>query len=450
MAVLAGNVPARVHADAAPAAKTDDRGHVRIGFYAVVITIGLFLGWAAITPQQNTRVVSGWLVATSQNKVLQHLDGGRVAEILVADGDRVAFGQPLLRLDARPLESELERIRGRSIELRASLERLTAERDRQQELVFSDALLGSVESEIDHGVLETQRALFESRRQAVISQKTMLEKHSKRATTQIVGLNRMVWSMRERAQALRRDFATLEEPNADRLASKTRLRELERRRVELSGEMAEREAEVSALRESIASNSQQLLLRQHGYRRQIALTLRDLQAELTALNSRRGVVMEKLARVEMTAPMAGRITGFDTVTTGAVIGAGAPIMEIVPPEPGYRVHARVSPTDVDELHPGMPAEVRLPAFNGARELPVIYAGLDDTSAGPFDSAPRDLTYHDATFALRRDGLDALNAEGVRLTPDMPVEVHITSDQRSFLDFLMRSTQDLMAGVLDEA
>lgn len=450
MTALAKVATARGPTDPPVVVETDDNAYIRLGFLTLAITFGLLLGWAAIAPLQSAVVASGRLVAASQNRVVQHPDGGQVVEILVADGDRVEVGQVLLRLDARPLHVRLQNADRQLFELQAKLERLTAERGKKQQLIFSDALLAGAGSDFGREILDTQQALFDSRHQTLLSEKVMLEKRFRQVTTQIVGLNRTVWSMRERATMLRKDYTELEKPNSGKLVPMTRVRELKRRQMELGGEIAESEAEVARLRESIAKNSQQMMLRQRVYQREIATTLRDLQAELISLEARRQVISGKLARVEITAPAAGKIKGLDIVTTGAVISAGEPVMEIVPPEPGYRIHARVSPMDVDALHPGMQAEVRLPAFDGARDFPVIYAGLEDVSADAFTGDSQELAYHKATLALRHEGLDVLDSEGGRLIPGMPVEVYVKTGERTFLDYLARPMQDLLARALNEA
>ena len=247
-------------------------------------------------------MAGGRLVVAAQKTEVRHLDGGRVEQVLVADGDRVTVGQPLLRLDATALANRLEAIRRERFKSRAVVERLTAERDKLGNLAFSQGLLGDIRGEADRAILDSELALFERRRQAVVSAKAVQEQRSRQATTQIVGLNRAIWSMRERARLLDKDFAGLNEPGAERRVADTERRELWRRLKALIDEIAASEAEVARLRESIARNSQQTLLRQREYRREVATTLRNLQTGLIALEARHVAVAEKLARVVITAP----------------------------------------------------------------------------------------------------------------------------------------------------
>jgi len=446
---------ARIETTSVPAQQlagpeTDDRSYVRLGLAVLLLTFGVLLGWAAIAPLQSAVVAGGRLVAASQNKTVQHVDGGQVAEILVADGDRVSAGQPLLRLDDSALRIRLHNIRGQLLEQQANLVRLEAERREQDRLVFPDELQALAASEGGGGALETQQTLFSSRRQAAASEREVLEQRAKQASAQIQSLGASIATLRQRVRLLDRDLAGLRKLNADRLVSETKVRELQRRRMELLGDIAEREGEVARLRESVAENQRQGTLRQKEFQREVAGSLRETRAQLMLLEANRETVQDKLSRVEITAPASGRIKGFDIVTPGAVIRAGEAIMEIVPAEASFRIHARVSPMDVDALHPGMQAEVRLPAIDGARNFPVIYAGLEAVSADAFDGDPGGTAHYRVTLALSPEGLRVLADEGARLVPGMPVEVYVKTGERTFLDYLTRPLQDVVARALNEA
>lgn len=450
MKALARITPVKATPNEMPCLRTDDRAYVRMGFYVLLVTFVLLLGWSALAPLQSAVVANGRLVAASQNKIVQHLDGGLVERILVADGHLVEAGQPLLRLDANPLQIKLSNIGRQLFELHSNLERLSAERSGHTEVKFSAGLHNRAESEFDREILDTQHALFHSRRQAVSSEREMLELRSTQASSQIEGLSRMIQSWKQRAYLLEKDLAGLEILSAGKLVSATKVRELQRKRFELSGDIAEREGEVARLKESVAENRQQMVLRQKEYQGEVVTSMRDLQAQLIVLDANRRAVLDKLSRIEIAAPSSGKIKGFNIVTAGAVIRAGEAIMEIVSVETSYRIHARVSPMDVDALHPGMQAEVRMPTFDGSRNFPVIYADLEDVSADAYTNEAEDISYYKATLALERDGLGVLADEGAQLIPGMPVEVFLRTGERTFFDYLTRPLQDLVARALNEA
>lgn len=434
----------------AEAPNTDDQPYVRIGLVALTLTFVLLLAWAALAPLRSAVVATGRLTAAAENQTIEHLDGGLIDEVLVRDGDQVSAGQILLRLDPNPLRIQRDNADSQLFEIQANLERLAAERDGLDELTFSSRLSEETETDFERDILATQQALFETRRKAAAAEHAMLVQRAKQADNQIDGLEELVGTLRKRVALLDEDLKGLRRLKSDNLVSATKLRETERRRTELVGEIAEREGEIASLGETVSENRQRIELRKREFQRDVAIELREVQAKAISLTAARQAVADKLSRIDIKAPADGTVKGFDIVTTGAVINAGDPIMEIVPTDKRYRVQARISPMDVDALHPGMQAEIRLSAIDGSRNFPVIHADLRGVSADVFTSEYRDEAYYKALFAIGDQSMAVLNEENARLVPGMPVDLYIKTGERTFLDYLTRPLQDLLARALNEA
>jgi HlyD family type I secretion membrane fusion protein len=431
-------------------AATDDLRYVRLGFGVVALTFGVLLLWAGLAPLSSAVVASGRLVAASDNKVVQHLDGGLVRQILVADGDIVGAGDTLLRLDPRPLEIERDNVERQLFELLAGLERLRAERDGAPELIFSASLMDEAADDFRAEVLRTQQALFRSRRAVMTAERDMLGERASQAEERIAGIDRIIRALQRQIALIDEDLGGLAKLKAENLVAATKVRESQGRRSALLADVAERETEAAALRDLISENRQRIELRAREFARDVATELRDLQTRGLALQARRESILDQQARLDVVAPNGGKIKGFSIVTSGAVIEAGAPILEIVPLDSGLRIHARISPMDVDVVHPGMRAEIRLPAVDGSRHFPVLHANLADVSADAYVTPQQDDAYYKAVLALHADADRVLRDERVQLLPGMPVDVYIKTGERTLLDYLTRPFQDLMARALNEA
>jgi HlyD family type I secretion membrane fusion protein len=431
-------------------AATDDRRYVRLGFGVVALTFGVLMTWAGLAPLSSAVVANGRLVAASDNKVVQHLDGGLVRQILVGDGDIVSAGDTLLRLDPRPLEIERDNVERQLFELLAGLERLRAERDGAPELIFSASLMDEVADDFRAEVLRTQQALFRSRRAVMTAERDMLSERASQAEERIAGIDRIIRALQRQIVLIDEDLGGLAKLKAENLVAATKVRESQGRRNALLADVAERETEAAALRDLISENRQRIELRAREFSRDVATELRDLQTRGLALQARRESILDQQGRLDVVAPNAGKIKGFSIVTTGAVIEAGAPILEIVPLDSGFRIHARISPMDVDVVHPGMRAEIRLPAVDGSRHFPVFHADLADVSADAYMTPQQDDAYYKAVLALHDDADRVLRDEDVHLLPGMPVDVYIKTGERTLLDYLARPFQDMMARALNEA
>jgi len=438
-----------MHPDTDIQLKTDDRPYRLLGWATLIATFAFMLGWSALASLESAVVANGRIQVASLNKSVQHLDGGLVKTIAVQDGNLVKRGQLLLSLDRRPLEIKLKNLTEQLIETDASLERLAAERDDLKVLAISPALTARAQQADVPLILETQQQLFESRRQALQSEQTILRHRLVKTEQQIGSVREMSQTLRNRLKLLNQDLDGLRELARKNLASKTQLREVQRRRSELQGEAIDREAEAVRLESSLPEISSQIELLEKEYRKEAVSKLRDLQTRRINLLAEQHTLEGRLSRIEIRAPVAGKIKGLEVVTQGAVIKAGASITEIVPQERDFRIHARVSPMDIDALYPGLRAEVRIPVFEGARYFPTLYADLEDISTDVFLEERSGEFYYKATLRIDDGSLEVLEGENLRLISGMPIEVVIKTGERTLLDYLVKPMREMVVRAFNE-
>ena len=116
------------------------RGPLLLGAAALVALVGGFGLWSVTTEIAGAVVAGGQIEVEQNRQVVQHPDGGVVAELLVKDGDTVAAGAPLIRLDGTLARSELAIVEGQFFEILARRGRLEAERDGSAQIRFPDEL----------------------------------------------------------------------------------------------------------------------------------------------------------------------------------------------------------------------------------------------------------------------------------------------------------------------
>ena len=118
--------------------------------------------WSTIAPLDGAAFAPGTVIVKSYNKVVQHLEGGIVADILVRDGDIVEAGQPLLTLDDTQARASLEIVNSQYVALRMREARLISERDGASKVEYPTALALSTANAAQE--VDAQNELFEARR----------------------------------------------------------------------------------------------------------------------------------------------------------------------------------------------------------------------------------------------------------------------------------------------
>ena len=139
----------------------DERPYRRLGVAVLLWTFGVFGVWAATAPLDSAVIATGEVKVAARSKVIQHLEGGIVSEILVKNGDRVQEGQELIRLSPINANSDWRSLRLQSVSAQAAATRAAAEQAESDSLTFPQELLEAAAKDPEiAGLLQTQRSLF--------------------------------------------------------------------------------------------------------------------------------------------------------------------------------------------------------------------------------------------------------------------------------------------------
>ena len=117
------------------------RKHVIFGIALFAIAFGGFGTWAFRAPLAAAVISQGSFVATGQNKIVQHLEGGIIEAILVSEGDRISKGDQIIQLKQTAAQADLREMEFRKARLEAAEARVRAEYDEAEEVTFSPRLL---------------------------------------------------------------------------------------------------------------------------------------------------------------------------------------------------------------------------------------------------------------------------------------------------------------------
>ena len=180
-------------APSAPAQVDDQphKGFLRTGYIAIGLLFLAFLVWS-IAPLQGAVIATGTVIVESKPKVIQHLDGGIVAEIPVQNGTTVNKGDVLMRLDPTIIDANQGLVTTRLREAQARVARLEAERDKSASIAFPEALLADMSDPAVAKAVEGQQKLFDARRGAATGLVQQLSQRIDQSGDQIEGLNALI------------------------------------------------------------------------------------------------------------------------------------------------------------------------------------------------------------------------------------------------------------------
>lgn len=405
--------------------RPDIRFPALMGAAVVVVFFGVLGGWSVVAPLATAAMAAGEVMVESHRKTVQHLEGGIVDRILVREGDRVAAGQVLVRLDTTQAESALAQYAGQLDAQRALATRLATERDGLAEVAFPAALPAAV--------IDGQRRIFHTRKAMLEDQRAILARRIDQLAAQIDGDRRQLAAL-ERQRALIADELEGALKLLDHgLIQRTRVLALQRDAAALDGRLGELESAVAAKQQAIGETQLSMVSLDSVRADEVARELREVETRIAELEQRVRANRDVLARQDIVAPVAGQVMDLRVFSARGVIAPAQPLMDIVPDRDDLWVTVRVSPTDVDVVRPGQPAQVMLSAFN-QRILPPLPGRLVTLSADRLTDEKTGQPYFTARIDLDSEAQPHLR--GITLTPGMPVQAMIVTGEQTLFHYVL--------------
>ena len=410
-----------------------------IGYVGVALLIGIFGIWGTYATISGAVIVSGMIQVESSRQVVNHPEGGVVAEILVEEGDNVEAGEVLIRFDDKLLQSQRAIVATQLQEIKARKARLIAERDEAEMLVFpDDPLTDRIDSESIKEFQRGQTRLFLARRESLSKQIEQLGKRKDQIHTQISGAKAQLAALKKQLGFIEEELANQRELLAKGLAQASRVLSLQREEARLQGSLGELQGSIARGEAQVTETDIQILQLQSKRREEAISTLRDLNFSEIELAEKLISLDETLSRMAVRAPMAGSVYGLTVHAIRSVVRPAEPILYVVPNDSPLVIVSRVPAIHVDQVYVGQPASMRFSTFD-QRTTPEIFGKVEKVSADVFVDQNTGASFYTAEIEPNEGEIERLG--GVELLPGMPVEAYIKTNDRSPLSYLLKPFAD---------
>lgn len=427
------------------------QGPVLFGFAVIALWIGGFGVWATSAPIDGAVVTQGSFVATGQNKMVQHLEGGILKEVLVREGELVKADQIVARIDDTAAVAKLRRLTQRLRRLRAVQARLEAEIKGLDELRFPADLAKVTEEPEVNDVLDRQRLEFEARRKKQAGDTEVLRR-------EILGLEETLTGLHAQLDAVEKQTKLFQSELKDKegLLDKTLVRRsdvlaLKRAEARSLGDSGQIGSRIGDVKERIARAQQQIAQIGSAALQRSIEELRSVETEIDDIREQIHAARDVVDRANVRAPVDGTIVKLTQTTRGGIVAAGAAILELLPAHEELVIEARVNPADVVHVKADQPALIRLSSAN-QRIVPfidgkVVYVSADAVA----ETDPRRAAAGGA-FVVRVQIADpnlATKTVDFAPMPGMPADVFIKTGERTFMAYVVKPVTDSFARAFRE-
>ncbi|UWM80268.1 HlyD family type I secretion periplasmic adaptor subunit [Rhizobium sp. SRDI969] len=413
-----------------------------VGVLSIALVCGIG-GWAATSELSSAVIGEGVIVVDGDVKKIQHLTGGIVSELLVSENDHVTAGQVLIRLDGTTTRANLSIVESTLAQLYARRARLKAERIGAESFEVEENISDLTSSTSAQKLLDGEQKLFDSRRTALIGMKSQLASRKDQLAEQVKGLVVQINATNDSLGLIEQELEGIDTLYKKGLVTLQRLNTLKRARADLQGNSGQEiAAKAEAEGKAIEIDRQSIQL-DEDRRSEIAKDLTDVEAQIAEYEERRGTAVDQLHRLDITAPLTGRVHELSVHTVNGVIDPGQTLMLVVPENNELTVEAKVATRDIDQVRVGQSVDVRFSAFD-QRTTPDVSGEITSIAPDIVKDERTGISYYPLRVKPKAESIAKLKT--IKLYPGMPAEVFIKIGDRTVISYLTKPLTDQMQHV----
>jgi HlyD family secretion protein len=412
------------------------RRYLILGFSTLGFLVLGLGSWSVFTQMAGAVVGSGVIEVETKRQAVQHAVGGVVGKILVKEGDMVKSGQTLVVFDDTFDRAELAVIESQLFPLLGTRARLIAEQDEAPVPVFDPELIQRAKTDKTAAeIMRSQSELLVALRETRDKQVAQLQERKAQIQKQIDGLVARIGALNSQLTLINSDLEGQRTLLKQGLTQKSRVISLERDAAQAEGNVSESQSSIAEAKARIAEMELAIINVGAQMREEAIKELADTDAKAAELRERRISTMATLSRVEVTAPMEGKVFNMQVHAVRQVIRAAEPMMEIVPDNVKLVVSVQVPPTQIDQVHKDQDVIIRFNSFDH-RHTPDLKGKVRRVSADIITNERTGQSFYQVSIAIL-PGEEKFLGPKAEIIPGMPVEAFIRTTERTPFDYLVR-------------
>lgn len=385
--------------------------------------------WANFAVLDVVTVGQGKVISSSNMQVVQNLEGGIVKEIKVKVGDEVLADQVLMVIDDTRFTSMLKESETQIYALQAKIIRLTAEAT-DSELKFPQEL-----EEHYPQYVNSERNLYDSRRNQIQVKLNILIDSEKQSQQELSGAKGKKEQLLRSLELVKKELSLTKPLVGQGAVSEVELLRIERTANDMQGELDQTIANISKLEAALAGAKKKIEELSLADKSDVYTELNKAKTEYNKFDESIKAAADRVKRTLVRSPVHGLINQVKVATIGGIVQPGQDLITIVPIDDNLVIEAKVKPADIGFLRPGLPATVKVSAYDFS-----IYGGLkavvEHISADTIEDEKKNPFYQIRVRTTKRNYLVGRHGEKLQIIPGMSCTVDILTGHKTVLQYLL--------------
>jgi membrane fusion protein, adhesin transport system len=393
--------------------------------YVIAAILIAIIFWAWFAKVDEVTRGEGRVIPSRQLQVIQSLDGGIVAEILVKEGEVVKVGTPLIKIDETRAVSSLRENKGQYLALLAKQARLNALAVGGN---FNPPPEVKTESPL---VYEQEYALYNASRDELASILSIGRDQLAQREKELIEVQSKKEFAEKTYESANKELSANRPLLASGAVSEIDILKLERESTRARGEIEQSKAQISRIQSSISEARRKVTESEQTFKSKVRTELNDTTAKLNSLTETSVALTDKVKQATLKSPVNGKVSRLFFNTVGGVIQPGKEVLELVPTDDALVLETKVQIKDIAFLRPNQPAVVKLTAYDYT-----IYGTLDAV----VESISANSTVDDkgnAYYLVRVRTLRSSLGKDLPIIPGMVAQVDILTGKKTILSYLLK-------------
>lgn len=393
--------------------------------YAVAFVLLAFLVWAYFSEVQEVSRGEGRVIPSRQVQIIQSLDGGIVSEILVAEGQSVEVGTPLIRIDETRAISSLRENQSQYYALLAKQARLKALAD---DTPFNPP--AEVKKEAPQ-IYDQEYAFYLNSREELRSGVAIANDQMVQREKELLELQYKKESAEKVYESTSKELTANKPLLASGAVSEIDILRLEREASRAKGEIDQTKAQISRTQSAIAESRRKINEVTQSFNSKVRYELNEATAKLNSLSEVSVSLQDRVNQTTLKSPVNGKVSRLFFNTVGGVIQPGKEVLEVVPTDDALILETKIQIKDIAFIRVGQDAVVKLTAYDYS-----IYGALDAV----VENVAADSTVDEdgnAYYIVRVRTLKSSLGKGLPIIPGMVAQVDIMTGKKTVLSYLLK-------------
>lgn len=409
----------------------DPRSIIRQGLIVIFLFFGCLGAWSILGHISGAVVASGKIKVETERKTVQHLEGGIVDSILVREGDDVEAGQTLIVLLSVEVDANASMLQKQLVAQLAAQARYSVEKDMENDLQWSEELLEMARNTKSTDVLENEKKIFLTHRDTLNGQISLIKAQLAQLAAQVAGYEDQVKAEKVIIGTLNEELHAKRQLYKERYLEKSQILELEREHAAHQGTLGRLKQSIAEARQRAAELNLRIQDAKTRFIEEATRSLGNIDNEIIQTRERIRPLKDARERLQIVAPVSGKVVDLKVHSKGGVVRAGEPLMDIVPHDNPLVVETHVPVNNITDVYTNQEANVQLDAFD-ARNTPHIPGKVTYVSADRLEE-------NGEVFFLCYVEIDpkGLKEADLYISPGMPATVFLMTEEKTILYYILQ-------------